>query len=327
MAKKNDLIIGDPYLLQFNLLKKCKYSCDYCYLRDYKDVVLPFEQIKDFLKKFSFYTSTYNFELSISLTGGDIFLYPNLFKLIEHLCRLDYIKNISLLINSLWHKQAKDYILYIKDHKPLSVQINIDELRDREEDLAFLINQNIPTNVKILLSKNQKYYEQQTSLLLYLLKKYPQLLVSVDRLIPTKKEALPSVLSLDDIKKKVHHIFNISKENFITDDPIIKLILNSNIDVNQEDELTGCSIGIGSTTIFPDGKIKLCARIPNFETGYNIENFELKKYILYTKRLLQTARDQCKSCSLYKSCKGGCPATSYIINNKFTKDFHCVKRK
>lgn len=327
MFKENDLIIGDPYLLQFNLLKKCKYNCDYCYLKDYKDTILSFDKIREFLNKFNHYTSTYNFELSITLTGGDIFFYPELFKLIKHLCSLNYIKNISLLINSLWHEKAKGYILYIKNHKPLSVQINIDELQKQEDDLKFLINENIPTNVKILLSRDSKYYKQQTDLLLHLLKKYPRLLVSVDRLIPTKRDALSLVPSFSEIKKKVHYLFNISKGNFISDDPIIKILVNPNIDINSKEELTGCSIGIGSTTIFPDGAIKLCARLPNFETGYTMENFDFTEYILYTKKLLQTARDQCKNCSLYKSCKGGCPATSYIINNKFTKDFHCVKER
>lgn len=315
------VIIGNPYFLQFNLLTACINDCEYCYLRGYKSGNLSYKRVSLLLNKFQKYFDDYGLTISVSLTGGDLFMYPSLGILLKYLKKAEYVSSVYLLLNSLWYKNSKDRILLIKD-KIGGIQLNIDNIHDRLEDLAWLYEENIPVNVKVLLSNDNIYYTKQLEILRKIIKLYPRTYVSVDRFVPVKKEQIKMVCSYEELKEKVRVLKIISKGNFITDDPIVGNLLE--VDNKEGDSLMGCSIGRGSITIYPDGSIKLCSRIPSYDTGFTVENFDLEKYVSFTTRLLENTYKECRKCSSYESCFGGCPATSFVLDNKLSKDIHCV---
>ena len=128
--------------------------------------------------------------------------------------------------------------------------------------------------------------------------------------------------SLKELREKASEILILSNGNFVCDDPIIKLLFDQKEKL-QTDSLHGCSIGKGSVTVYPDGAIKLCARIPKFETGLTIENFDLKEYIHLANKLTRKIHDKCRKCTEYQFCKGGCPATFFVKSNRLDKDINC----
>lgn len=331
---QNELVIGNPYTLQFNLLTDCIFKCNYCYLNEIKrnnNKRLSYLSYKHFLDKFKDYFKKYNLTLRLNITGGDIWFHPEISKIMKYTYSLPYIEDMNLLINNLWDKKSKELILCFKDKIGL-VQLNIDSLNNRAEDTLFLENNNIRIVVKILISKNKKYLDNQIKILNTLRKRSKNLLVSIDRLCPANKSQIKEVLSSP--KEMLDEINKIRDQNiklFITDDPLISSYLKlSEREVQsvtlKTEELFGCLIPNGGLTIYPDGSIKLCARIPSFNTGFNINNFDLLSYITKFTKLSNEKKKDCKDCRLYSYCQGGCPATSFIANgNKISRDLSCLK--
>jgi radical SAM protein with 4Fe4S-binding SPASM domain len=320
-TKKSAMYIGSPYLMQVHLLNSCINDCDYCYIKSPSTQILNPQRLIKFFQKFEEYNNKYNLEIAVSLTGGDLFLYPYLELVVEYLKRAKNVSSVSLLINSLWHKNSKKIVLKISN-KLENVQLNIDNIKDREEDLKWLVRKKIPVNIKILLSKDLNYYNSQKNILKKLTKSNPKLYISVDRLIPTTRKQLKNICSLKELEEKINEILVLSKGKFVSDDPIVKLLLSKKEKL-LKDSMYGCSIGKGSVTVYPDGSIKLCPRIPKFNTGFTVENFDLKKYLRFSEKLTERIHVKCKGCNKYQLCKGGCPASSFIKNNTLDKDINC----
>jgi MoaA/NifB/PqqE/SkfB family radical SAM enzyme len=75
--------IGDPFVVQINLTTRCTLRCPYCYLRNTKVSSIDINSLKLFLLKFKKWTQDYNFQLHINLTGGDLWLYPEIKEICE----------------------------------------------------------------------------------------------------------------------------------------------------------------------------------------------------------------------------------------------------
>ena len=318
--------LGNPYHVQIHLLNSCINDCSYCYLKASRaNSILKSNRIKSFLNKLEKYNAKYKLNISITLTGGDLFLYPELETLFKYLNKSNNIISVSLLLNSLWHKKSK-YLISIIANKIDNVQLNLDNVKDRPQDLRWLEENNIPFSTKILLSKDNSYYKKQKNSLKNLIKNHPELCISVDRFIPTNKNQIRDLCSHKELQKKLSDISQLAKGTFISDDPVVKILLNQKIHY-KKNTIHGCSIGNGSVTVYPNGSIKLCARIPKLETGFTIDNFDLYKYIEFTNKLKASIKTDCIKCTKYKFCQGGCPATSFFQNNKLSKDINCFYEK
>ena len=218
------LKIGNPFLIQFNLLTRCVFNCSYCYLnklRKSSDKILSFGEYRDFLEVFSKYHDEFGLDLSLNLTGGDLWFHPELESILGYTNELDFVTDISLLINSLWHPESRRLILSIKD-KLSCVQLNIDSLVDRENDLLFLEANNVSSVVKILISKNQSYFDYQIKTLKTLRKSIPSLKVSIDRLCPTTLDQIGQIASFGEVIEKVDQIIKLGIELFIVDDHLFR---------------------------------------------------------------------------------------------------------
>lgn len=325
MKENEEIYIADPFVIQVHINKKCSLKCSYCYLRDTSDSYLDFENLKFFLDSFGVLTKNHKLALAISLVGGDLFFHPKVYQICQYVYEKESVKHVSLLVNTLWHKDAYKIILMLKS-KLDAVQVNIDVIESRIEDVRFLKDNNIKTIVKIMLAKNNDM-ERQIKIAKRLQKINPKTLVSVDRFCPQSVSDYKNVLSKNDllnILKKLKKEFSL----FITDDPLVESIINKPSDVVEIDQnvMRGCIIPNGGLSVFPDGNIKLCARIPQFETGFNIKNFNLIKYIQEFKHIKNEIKKNCSYCNFAELCAGGCVATSYNLAKKFTNDAQCMKK-
>jgi radical SAM protein with 4Fe4S-binding SPASM domain len=320
--------IGDPFVVQINLTTRCTLRCPYCYLRNTKVSSIDINSLKLFLLKFKKWTQDYNFQLHINLTGGDLWLYPEIKEICEFVYCQNFIKSISLLINNLWYKDSKNIILAIKD-KIDAVQINVDVVESRLDDIVFLQKENIKTVVKIMLAKCNDF-ERQIKIVNKLKEINPKILVSVDRFCPQEFKDYKYVLKTQDLIKillKLKHIFKF----LVSDDPLVNALLKSNkskkeLEKNKMGEdIRGCIIPNGGLAVYPDNTIKLCSRISKFQTDFTIFNFDLIKYIQKFNHIRDNISKDCFSCKIFSLCRGGCPATSYIKNKKFEKDIQCIR--
>jgi len=255
--------------------------------------------------------------------GGDLWLHPEIFQILKYTHDLSHVAHIYLAVNNLWSKEARLYLQQFKD-KIGGVQLNIDALEGRFDDLLFLQENKIPAGVKIVLTK-QHNIKQRIKMAQRLNRLCPDLLIFVDRLCPQSLEEYKYALSLEELKETIS-ILGKTFKHFRSEDPLVKtlLLLNKKEATRlKDDEIGGCVIPNGGLAVYPDGKIKLCSRVSSFDTGYNIRNFDLLDYISKF-GYLREKRVRCKLCNFFPSCQGGCPATSFAKENKFSRDLHCL---
>ena len=318
--------IGAPYLLQFNLLTDCIFQCPYCYLDDIRsggNKLISAERYEKFMISMNKYYLEYGLTFQVNLTGGDIWLHSEIERILKFTLDLPYVSNIGLMLNNLWHKQSKEWLLLTMKKISL-VQLNIDAMVNRQDDLDFLYENNIRTSIKIMISNDKKYFNHQIEILKILKKSNSNLLVAIDRLCPTSFSQLKNQPSREEMKSLINIVINESGGNIITDDPFVKAMFGREKD--NDYEVKGCSIPNGAVTIYPNGEIKLCARLPKFNTGYDIESFDLEKYIAKYYSMMKKHKKGCKDCKLFSICDGGCPATSFIESKeKISVDYNCVK--
>lgn len=323
-----EIKIGNPYLLQFNLLTDCIFHCNYCYLnqlRNKNNPTLSFKDFKKFIDYFESYYHSYGLTLQVDLTGGDIWIHPEFESVITYTHQKPYVKSIGLMINSLWHQKALNTLNKVKD-KLGTIQLNIDALNKRPSDLTKLKKINLSCAVKIMISNNLPYFLHQLDILRKLKDYDSNLIVAIDRICPVESKQLKDIPSLYETIKMINEVKIVCGNNFVTEDPLIKALLgDKKLHKESSETINGCAIPNGGLSIFPDGSIKLCSRIPNFNSGYNVHNFNLDNYIQKYQIEMSQRHSNCKHCSIFELCQGGCPATSFISeNNKINRDINCL---
>jgi radical SAM protein with 4Fe4S-binding SPASM domain len=316
--------IGNPYLLQIHITSKCTQNCSYCYLSKYQNSSIPIDDLLGFLEQFKNYYQKFNLTNKINLTGGDIFLYRDLQKLLSYIDEAEHISKVTLMINSLYSKSKNEQILNKFKKKISFVQINTDVAN--KNDVIYLKKLKLPTACKIMLSANSDIYSQIKEILKF--KKYnPNLYVSVDRLSPQTKGQTKYLLSTEKQYEYIKLLTHLFSNHFISKDPAvnqIKYFLNHKKLVKQKsNEIRGCSIPNKELAVFPDQSIKLCARISQLNTGYNLKNFDLLKYIDQFKDL-NPAHSNCKNCKYKNMCLKGCLSTYFVYNKQKSKDRLCL---
>ena len=318
-----EIAIGSPYVVQFNLTNRCILNCAYCYLKSANlkpNSFLEFSQFQSMIAKLAKASSIYGFDLQVNLTGGDLWLYPKAERILTLLENEPRVTGIGLMLNNLWHPKAKKYLKIVKS-KLTIIQLNIDTLGNRSEDISYLIDSNIRTAIKILISNDKTYFQKQCNEAKGLLKKHPKLLISFDRLTPSDSTQVKNLSSEPLYKQQLYKIKQIAGKNLITDDPFSSC--HTKIPKTPSDSVYGCAIPFSGITVFPDSTIKICARIPQYDTKFDTQNFEFEKYIKKFNHLHQLKSKKCQGCVFKTFCSGGCPATSFIISKKITRDIHC----
>lgn len=154
-----EICIANPFVVQVHLNKKCSLKCSYCYLRGVRDDYLSFTNLKKFLNSFKSFFKNNKLVLAVSIVGGDLFFHPDVYKICQYVFKKESVKHVSLLVNTLWHKDAYKIILMLKS-KLDAVQVNIDMIESRVEDIKFLKDNNVKTIIKIMLAKNNDIKRQ-----------------------------------------------------------------------------------------------------------------------------------------------------------------------
>ncbi len=329
------------FFIQWHLTERCNLRCSHCYqegkfpgemsLSEIKPVVV---EIAEMIQAWS-ETHEISFSPSFNVTGGEPFLRPDLFEILEIMGakRFDlYLLSNGILIDREKAKQLAG--LPIK-----GVQISMegpeeihDSIRGKGsfsaslKGVAHLKSERIPITLNMTLSELNagSIFE-----MIDLAKSLGVSRLGFSRLVPSGKGAglLSHTLSRERVRDLYRQIFSCKLDGLeiVTGDPVA-----SQMDCFADGQdsgdvpLGGCAAGVSGMTILPDGTITPCRRLP-IPIG-NIRKDSLRE-LWVTSPILERLRDRsqykgkCGSCKRWAACRG-CRAIAYAFSqSKGERDF------
>lgn len=323
------------FTVQWNLVKECEYTCNHCYLKHFNiNKRINSDEIVEQIIR----TKKYFQEVQINLTGGNPFFHPDIKNIIRKLYNAGI--QVSILGNPIKSKQfnlLKEVSKYINEyqlsldgidrgHKLMRGVNNINEIKNSADKIIKL---GISINIMFTLNNNNK---EELIESIDIVKKRELYNFSFSRLVPSSHDQKSNIIEAVEYRKLLEKVFNYLRENdiynFSFKDNLWKLYLyEQGLYEPKENTYSGCSIGIASISIMPDGSVYPCSRIP-IKIG-NLENDSITD-IFFNNTLLKKFRDvnsfeKCRDCILRNVCRG-CPAITYaLIGDCFKSDPQCWK--
>lgn len=322
------------HVLQWHITHKCNLRCSHCYQEDYCND-LPFSQLENIFNQYLYFLKQNNFKGHINFTGGEPFVYQDIFKLFD-LCEKNNI-SFGILTNGTLITEIE--INKLKRYSKLSfIQISIDGIESTHDKirgkgnfkksfntLKLLRKNNIQTMVAFTCHKNN-FTELKDVIKIVKQNKIDRFWV--DRLIPmgNNKE---NILETSEYKKVIKTLTlesNKAKKN-----PFCKTKIHTNRALQfceGGDEIYQCSAGISLLTILANGDLLPCRRLP-IKIGNVLENdiCNLYKNSTLIKELnLKEIPEKCNSCTMARYCRGGAKCLSYALTGNYNeKDINCYK--
>lgn len=319
------------HVLQWHITHKCNLRCIHCYQEDYnKD--LNFQEIKSIFYNYLEYLKVNNFKGHINITGGEPFLHPDFFKVLQlfedNKISFGILTNGTLLNDEIMKKISK--------YKNLSfVQISLDGTKRMHDSIRGKGNFKKAINGIRLLNKyniqsmvaftaHMKNIHKLKSVI-RLVKKEKVKVFWADRLIPTN--TCEDILSTDQFIKMAEIMAKESKKarnskKCVTDIRVNRALMF----LGGADTIYHCSAGITLLTILANGDLLPCRRLPII-LGNTLERSILdicnkSKIIKYLKE--NEVPKECERCYKSDKCRGGLKCLSYAATGKLCiKDINC----
>ncbi|MBU1146238.1 radical SAM protein [Patescibacteria group bacterium] len=341
------------FTLQWHITDRCEEKCKHCYTAitsrkplenelSFRDCQRVVDHLVDFCK-------ILNARPRISFTGGDPFLRPDFIKLLSYARQQDVACRImgnAYFLNS-------DTIKKLKELKILSYQISIDGLEDVHDEIRSkgsfkrslegickLQEAGIRTVMMMTLSKVNVH---QLKPVMTLASEYKVNAFAFARMCHTGSAEqnfnnIPD-FSPEEYRKilldALHHEEKLRKDGSITTftkkDHLWALLfwelgrLHPEF-IHSKKIIGGCSLGMNSFCILPDGTTLACRRFPS-KVGMLPKQ---SLFEIYTSKEIAKYRDitkykKCRKCELLMLCRG-CPAVAHsVYGDCFAPDPQCWK--
>ncbi len=329
------------FFVQWHLTERCNLRCSHCYQEERKSVEMSFDEIKDGICEVSEMLKAWkdaygiSFSSSFNVTGGEPFLHPDIFEILEEMRRKGF--EVYLLSNGVLINREKARVLSWLGVRGVQVSVEGPEeihetIRGRGSfsaclrGIGHLLDAGIPVNLNVTLSSiNAGHFEDMITLSSSLGVQS----LGFSRLVPSGRGAglLNSMLKKEEVKNLYKTIFS-SKENgltLVTGDPVASQ-MSCLDDPSDSGSIPtgGCAAGVSGFTILPDGTLVPCRRLP-IPIG-NVRRDSVRE-IWATSEILEALRDRrryggkCGSCKRWAQCRG-CRAIAYAYSqSKGRKDF------
>lgn len=320
------------FTVQWNITDECEYNCNYCYLKQYgKFKPINSEIILSEITKFKNYFN----DIKINLTGGNPLFHNDFEKIVETLFE-EHVK-IRILGNPIKEnlkskiqtvaKYIDYYQLSLDGMKGHLLNRGINNFGNIWESVEFLNSLDVKPTIMLTLTPENS--NEVITVLDECIKRNVSSF-TFTRVVANKKHCNNALV--DNYKEILDAIFNFLVDKdvqiFNFKDNLWKLFLyEKGLYIPKDDVIYGCSVGISSICIMPNGNIYPCSRIP-----INLGNLQKTQLIDIWKdnSLLLKFRDfnnykKCKTCSLVNVCRG-CPAIAYMeTGDCFEADSYCWK--
>lgn len=344
----------DNFNFQWHINERCNLRCTHCYQEDYSpDGEMSLDELKAIADKLIKALIKWNKKGKIALTGGEPFLKPELFPLLEYLDQRPQIANLYILTNgTLITKEICNKICAIK--KVSRVQVSLDGATAETHDfirgrgnfkkalkgIELLGDSNIKVNLMYTVQRGNK---EEIPALFDLAAHLGINSLLIERFVPcgNGRKISSEMLSSEELRDVFSYISTRTDYEYDHGKPIMvvkqrplwvnvdpeKAKMNSSLPIHKQ--VGGiCSIGLDNLSILSDGTVLPCRRL-NIPIG-NLKYDTLFK-IWYTSELLWKLRDKqnlkgrCHSCEFLSLCSG-CRAMAYACSGDYLgEDPQCWK--
>jgi AdoMet-dependent heme synthase len=321
------------FFVQWHLTERCNLRCRHCYQEGKASREMTFSEIKPVIEEIADMIRSWSdaYELSFSrsfnVTGGEPFLRPDLFEILETMSDKGF--DLYLLTNGILIDREKARRLSQLGVKGVQVSLEGPEkvhesIRGKGSFSAslrgidHLLSAGLQVTVNMTLSEiNAPSLEEMAALAGSL--KVGRL--GFSRLVPSGQGAglLPQMLSQEKLKDLYLKIFSIQVPGLeiVTGDPVASQMdsLTEMADLGDV-PLGGCAAGFSGLTIQPDGTVTPCRRLP-IPIG-NVRRDSLRE-LWVSSPVLEGLRDRsqyqgkCGSCKRWANCRG-CRAIAYAYS-------------
>ena len=345
---------GKFFTLQWHLTSKCNHNCRYCYIKKSKRYLKKFSytlskeecfRVMEDFKEFISYFSNIGLKGRIVFTGGDPLLRLDLFEILSYANKLNFSVGILGTSDLLDEEKCKK----LKRSGVKFYQLSLDGMESTHDKIRrkgsfkktincvkMLKRNGIKVKIMFTLSKINK--NDLTKVMDLCIKTLKVDRFDFARMVPVNKKMVKDMLNPDEYKKLLSEIFEKIqtyssrerakigwKENlwklFFEEKGMLETAFNS-------DKITdGCSVGINTLSIAPNGTVFPCSRL-NISVGRVPKN---TIYDIFFSSKMQMFREieklkKCSKCSLFSICRG-CPAIAYNVYGDWTMpDPQCWKR-
>lgn len=327
------------FYFQWHINDACNLRCKHCYHETYNKKELNDIELLNICNIISKALIKWNMNGRISLTGGEPFLSPNLFKIIDFLEFDNNIKQYDILTNGTLIDNEQIIILS-KLKKLRQVQISLDGSNPSINDkirgngsfyktytaIKKMILNNIDISIMFTLTNDNK-------------KDYLDIInfcennnigaLTIERVTPCGNSSFCDVIEKYELKEIYEKIT--LRANDIKSKLNIRrlrpLWINTSYLDNRNLKVGGfCPVGYTSLAILHDGTVLPCRRL-NIKLGNILEDGLYKIWygsdILWNIRNKNNLNGKCNSCNKIDKC-GGCRAIAYELTGDYMgEDVQC----
>ena len=321
------------FFFQWHLTEKCNLHCLHCYQEKGSFEELTFSEVKETLNEISLMLAGWSniygltFQTSINVTGGEPFLRPDLFLILEEMIEQGY--DLYLLSNGTLLDRDKAHRL---SRLPVrGVQISLEGLEETHEALrgkgsfaaalkgiGYLVEAEIPVTINTTLSNLNR---GQFLKMIPLAQALGAQRLGFSRLIPAGQGALLSanLLKPDQVRDLYQDIHSLAPQGLelVSGDPLYR-----QLDSGAEPEdlggfpQGGCAAGVSGLTLMADGTVTPCRRLP-IPLG-NVRRDSLRELwsgspVLERLRDRNSYQGKCGRCRRWAVCRG-CRAVAYALS-------------
>ncbi len=330
----------EEFYFQWHFINECNLRCAHCYQEGYQHSDFSFEKLLQVANQISQALSKWNMSGRISLTGGEPFLSPHLFPLMDYFEGDENTKQFDILTNATCIEA--DHIAKLRKYKKLrQIQISLDGADEQTHDL---VRGTGVFNKVVEAIKELRTNDIEVSIMFTLMKRnMSEALkiidfaeqnnvnaVTVERVTPCGNSNISDILA----KEEVRNIYEAVTEraNKVTGQLKVRrlrpLWINTRHKNLRDDFNIGgfCPVGFTSLAILWDGMVLPCRRL-NIPLGNIISDGLFKIWydndVLWKIRDKKNLKGKCGTCSSIDSC-GGCRAIAYETTGDYMgEDIQC----
>lgn len=326
------------FFVQWHLTERCNLRCRHCYQEGRHPAEMSWPEIRQGVEEIAEMIQSWSeayeivFSPSVNVTGGEPFLRPDLFQILELLGHKGF--DLYLLSNGILIDRDKARKLSGLGVKGVQVSLEGPEaihesIRGKGsysrslEGIGNLVSEGIQVTLNMTLSElNAGNFNEMVGLS----KALGAARLGFSRLVPSGKGIGlgTHLLTREKVKDLYRGIFSHTPDSLeiVSGDPIVQQM---NSPENREDTgdipFGGCAAGLTGLTLLPDGTVYPCRRLP-IPIG-NIRKDSLRE-LWITSPVLERLRDKscyqgkCGRCNRWAACRG-CRAIAYAYSKSAGK--------
>ncbi|MDR0681024.1 MAG: radical SAM protein [Dysgonamonadaceae bacterium] len=330
----------EEFYFQWHFMNTCNLRCAHCYQESYHFPGLELSDLLRIANEISFTLNKWNMYGRISLTGGEPFMSPYLFDLLDYFERDEHTKQLDILTNGTCIDENS--INRLKAYKKLrQIQISLDGASRAVHDavrgdgvydkvietIHKLRENNIEVSLMFTLMRQNMNEAVQV---IDFAEAHGVNAVTVERVTPCGNSSIKDILNAGEVREIYNAIaIRANKVNFNLTVRRLRPLWIHTEDLNRraDGKIGGfCPVGFTSMAILWDGTVLPCRRL-NIPIGNVLKEKLFRIWygsdVLWRIRDKNNLRGKCHNCQNINRC-GGCRAIAYETTGDYMgEDIQC----